>query len=83
MQLRLPEEARYGAIKLKELSREQCDDGCETVHYEVSAMKESDYKRFIAEYKENYGKSDFDLQKHFQAREAATLKRTITYCFKY
>ncbi len=54
----------------------------EKVSYEVSAMKESDYASFIQEYKDNFEKSDFDMEGHFKRRKEATLKREIVYFFK-
>jgi len=45
-------------------------------------MKETIYANFINEYKENYGKKDFDLTAHFKAREAATLTREVTQWFE-
>jgi len=81
MNMTLEEEERYGAINLTELKREKFD-GFEKVVYEISAMKERDYKIFIAEYKEKNGEADFDMSQHFQRRKEATLKREVIYWFK-
>ncbi len=84
MQMTLPEEQRYGGINLNETAREtRTIEGrsCDIVTYEVTAMRESDYARFIEEYKEGYGKDGFDITAHFEARKAATLHREITLCF--
>ena len=51
------------------------------VTYTVTAMKESLYNAFVDEYKEGYGKADFDLADHFERRKEATLERKITYWF--
>lgn len=84
MQMTLPPEQRYGGINLNELQREERtieEKTYDIVTYEVTAMKESDYARFIEEYKEGYGKEDFDITAHFESRKAATLHREITFCF--
>jgi len=81
MNMTLEENERYGAINLNELSREKIN-GLEKVTYEISAMKELEYKVFIAEYKENLEKSDFDMNDHFNRRKEATLKREVIHWFK-
>ncbi len=84
MHMTLPDDQRYGGINLNELSREEKvieNRYYDIVSYEVTAMKESDYARFIEAYKEGYGKDDFDISAHFEARKAATLIRKITLYF--
>jgi hypothetical protein len=84
MHLTLPKEKRYGSINLNELSRKRLERSgkiLECVSYRIDAMKESDYETFIEEYKQGYGKPDFDLDDHFQRRKAATITRTITFWF--
>jgi len=81
MNMTLEEEERYGAINLTEVKREELD-GFEKVTYEISAMKERDYKIFIAEYKEKNGEADFDMSQHFQRRKEATLTREVIHWFK-
>ena len=81
MNMTLEEDERYGAINLSEISRES-DDEYEKVTYEISAMKELTYKKFIAEYKENSEKPDFDMTEHFNRRKEATLRREVDYWFK-
>ena len=81
MSLTQPVENRYGGINLKELSKESID-GLEKVVFEISAIKEDLYKELIKEYKEGYGKSDFDMKSHFQKREDQTIKRTEEFWFK-
>jgi hypothetical protein len=82
MNMTLDDEARYSAINLQELSREKIDGVYDKVTYEISAMKETEYKAFIAEYKENSGKAGFDMSGHFERRKEATLKREVIHWFK-
>jgi hypothetical protein len=85
MNMTLDPEERYGSINLNELSREAIEENgaCfDKVNYEISAMKETVYSEFINEYKERYGKEDFDLQKHFSQRKEETLTRVVTYWFE-
>jgi len=82
MAMTLSEEERYGSINLTEKSRDVVDDSYHKVVYKVTAMKEHLYKTFINEYKEQHGKKDFDMQKHFKQREEATLTREVVYWFK-
>jgi hypothetical protein len=84
MHMMLPEEERYGGINLNEKTRESlCANNrvYELVTYEVTAMKERNYARFIDAYKEGYGQEDFDMDAHFRARKEATLTRSITLYF--
>jgi len=85
MNMTQDETSRYGSINANELSREEInvdDNKYHKITYEITAMKESTYKTFIKEYKENYGKKDFDLTGHFQKRKEATLRREVTHWFK-
>ena len=81
MNMTLEEDERYGAINLNELSR-VVEGEYEKVIYEISAMRELEYKKFIAEYKENSEKADFDMTEHFNRRKEATLKREVVYWFR-
>ncbi len=84
MNLTLPEEQRYGSINLNEKTREQIQENkkiYDKVLYEVSAMKENDYIHFINEYKEGYGKEDFNMEDHFRRRKEATLVRLVEHWF--
>ncbi len=81
MNMTLEEDERYGGIKLNELSRLSEGD-YDKVVYEISAIKELEYKSFIAEYKENLENPDFDMMGHFNRRKEATLKREVVYWFK-
>lgn len=82
MNMTLSDEERYSAINLQELSREKIDTNYDKVKYEISAIKETEYKQFIAEYKENSGNPSFDMSSHFARRKEATLKREVVHWFK-
>jgi len=85
MNMTLPEEERYGSINLNEKKRETIEKEGRVFHkvdYEISAMKESEYAKFIDEYKEGYGKDSFDMEAHFQRRKEATLIRQEPYWFE-
>jgi len=82
MNMTLEEDERYSAINLEELSRERVDDVYDKVVYEISAIKEREYKVFIAEYKENSDNPTFNMSKHFAKRKEATLKREVIHWFK-
>ncbi|SFZ98180.1 hypothetical protein MNB_SV-5-737 [hydrothermal vent metagenome] len=85
MNMTQDKEDRYGSINVNETSREQVKEDVyiyEKVTYVITAMKEDIYAEFIDEYKEKYGKDDFDLDEHFRKRKEATLTRTITYWFE-
>ena len=79
------ETSRYGSINVNELTREEIaldENKYHKVSYEITAIKELLYTAFIKEYKENYGKKDFNLTEHFKKRKAATLRREVTHWFK-
>jgi len=80
MNITQPESDRYGGIDLQEIEREQMGD-LERIRYRVTGIPEAKYNAFIDEYKEGYGKEDFDLSDHFARRKAATLTREIEYWF--
>ena len=76
---------RYGSINVNEISRESVNEQGFIYHkviYEITAMKDEDYTSFINEYKEGYGKDDFDLSDHFKRRKEKTLSRTVKYWFE-
>ncbi len=81
MNMTLAEDERYGAINLNEISRES-EGEYEKVTYEISAIKELEYKEFIDEYKEHSENPNFDMNEHFNRRREATLKREVVYWFK-
>jgi len=85
MNMTLNKTERYSSINLNELSRETIEENdkrFDKVTYEISAMKESTYTTFINEYKEEYGKESFDLQKHFERRKEETLTKIVNYWFE-
>ncbi len=84
MNMTLPKEKRYGSINVNERTREEINEEGRLLHhvtYEVTGMKESDYAAFINEYKEGYGKEEFDMESHFRRRKEATLTRTVSHWF--
>jgi len=84
MNMTLPEENRYGSINVNESVREEVNKNGRVFHhitYEITGIKESDYAAFIDEYKEGYGKEDFDMESHFRRRKEATLTRKVSYWF--
>ena len=85
MHMTLKESERYGSINLNEKNREQVkEEGFiyDKVTYEITAIKENVYDAFINEYKEGYGKENFDLTDHFKRRKEATLNRVVTHWFE-
>ena len=85
MSMTVDEENRYGSINLNEVSREQISVAnllYDKVNYEVTAMNEKVYASFINEYKEGYGKDNFDLEEHFKRRKEKTLRREVTHWFE-
>jgi predicted small secreted protein len=81
MNMTLSEDERYGSINLHEISSKK-DGLFEKIEYEISAMKESDYKVFIQDYKDNFDNNNFDLEGHFNKRKKATIKRKVIHWFK-
>ena len=71
----------FSGINVKEISRNEMGE-IERVEYEITAMPEKRYADFIEEYKEGYGKDDFDLEDHFRRRDAETIRRVINLYFK-
>ena len=85
MNITQEQENRYGAINANERVREEIrseESIFNKVTYEITAMKEDLYNAFIKEYKEGYGKEDFDLNDHFKRREEATLTREVIHYFE-
>ncbi len=85
MNMTLQKEERYGSINVNEINREELKTDELIYHkvtYEITAMKEDIYAAFISEYKEGYGKEDFDLNDHFKRRKEATLNRVLTHWFE-
>ena len=85
MNITQEQENRYGGINANERAREESrsEEGIfNKVTYEITAMKEDLYTAFIKEYKEGYGKEEFDLNKHFKRRQEATLTREVVHYFE-
>jgi len=85
MNMTQEKEDRYGSINVNEFKREEIYIDSLVYHkvtYTISAMQESTYNQFINEYKENYGKEDFDLEVHFNKRKATTLIREVIHWFE-
>ena len=76
---------RYAGINVNETAREQSRDNRDVfdkVTYKTTAIQETLYNAFIKEYKEGYGKEEFDLSAHFKKREKSTLTRNTTHYFQ-
>lgn len=77
MNLTLEEGNRYGGINLTQVEHKEFE--IENIKYnlvtfKITAMKEKIYNNFIQEYKDSYGKKEFDLEKHFQQRKKNTVE---------
>jgi hypothetical protein len=84
MSLALPEEKKYGSINVQESGRESITKDkitYEVVSFSITAMLKSVYAQFIQEYKDGYGKNDFDIEGHFQQREENTIRRDVKFWF--
>ena len=76
---------RYAGINANEKSREEVkveNTLFDKVTYNITAIKEDLYNKFIKEYKEGYGKEEFDLNNHFNRRREATVSRNIVHYFE-
>jgi hypothetical protein len=76
---------RYGGINSNESSRDVSKETTaiyNEVQYEITAIKENLYNAIIKEYKEGYGKEEFDLNEHFRRRKEATLTRETIHYFE-
>jgi hypothetical protein len=85
MNITQEEAHRYGAINANETAREAQGTDLtifDEVSYDITGIKEAPFKAFIKEYKEGYGKEDFDLNAHFERRKEATLTREVTHYFE-
>jgi hypothetical protein len=85
MNITQDEEHRYAGINANELQRERVESNeliYDKVSYEISAIKEGIYTKFIKEYKKGYGKEEFDISEHFKRRKEATLTREVIYYFE-
>ncbi len=79
------EENRYAGINLTLLDRKKIildTQDYDLFTFEISAMKESDYSKFIKDYKEGYGKESFNVSAHFEERKRSTIFREVDYWFQ-
>lgn len=77
MNLTLDEQNRYAGINVTQVESKEFEienKKYDLVTFKISAIKEKEYNDFIQEYKDNYGKEDFDLKKHFDNRAKATIE---------
>ncbi len=80
MNMTLDENDRYAGINLT-LKEQKNIKNYTVVTFKISAIKESKYAQFIKEYKDGYGKKDFDLAAHFNNRKKHTLNIESDYWF--
>ena len=86
MSLTLEDGYGYSGLNLKELQNQELiinKENYEKITFEISGMNEKIYKKFIKEYKDGYGKNDFDLEDHFKRRKENTIIRNEDYWFKF
>jgi hypothetical protein len=84
MNLTLQEDERYGGIAVDFVESKKFEIDSKTydiVTLKITAMPEKLYANFIQEYKEGYGKNDFDMQGHFDRRKEATIDRIVDFWF--
>lgn len=74
------EEERYSGINPSIKNIEKIRDFTK-VDFEISAIKKRIYDELIKEYKDGYGKKEFDIEKHFKKRKSATLHVDMTCWF--
>ena len=77
MNLTLEEDTRYGGINLSQLEHKTIElenKEYQVLTFKITAIREKEYNNFIQEYKDNFGKKEFDLDKHFKQRESSTIK---------
>ena len=84
MNLTLEKDKRYGAINvsIKSHTKSNIDNiNYDVVTCNIKAMKEDIYAKFIKEYKDGYGKKEFDLSEHFNRRKDSTILRVVEFWF--
>ncbi|MCV6606929.1 MAG: hypothetical protein OIF32_01860, partial [Campylobacterales bacterium] len=87
MNLVKEEEDRYAGINvspIKVVEMAVNNVNYDVATFKISGMRETKYSEFIQEYKDNYGKKEFNLEGHFERRKEATLERTVDFwlCWK-
>jgi len=86
MNLTLDEDTRYAGINVTQLEHKEFkieNDKYDILTFKVAGIKEKEYNNFIQEYKENFGKKEFDLDKHFKLREESTIKIESDFWFNF
>lgn len=84
MNLTLEEEERFGGINanFEESKKLKIENKTyDVITFKISGMHEKTYAKFIKEYKDGYGKKEFDLAKHFKDREENTITRYEDFWF--
>jgi hypothetical protein len=84
MNFALNQSERYGGVVLNLQSKDTIfEEGrvFTLATFKISAMNERVYADFIKEYKDNYGKKEFNLVDHFKRRKDQTIIRIIDYWF--
>jgi len=84
-QIEMSEKSAYRGINVNEKSRESISNDnklFEKVTYEITAMREEDYNKFVQEYKDGYENNELDLNDHFKRRKEATLTREVYHYFE-
>ncbi|MBD3790370.1 MAG: hypothetical protein IE885_08450 [Campylobacterales bacterium] len=85
MNMTIKADERFGSINLSEIAREETKQNGTVFHkvtYSVTAIKESLYNQFIEEYKQGFGKEDFDITAHFNRRKEATITLPLIHWFE-
>jgi len=84
MNLTLEKEDRYGGINIsiENIIQKKVDNiSYDVVSCNIKAIKEDIYSKFIKEYKDGYGKKEFDLSNHFKRRKDNTIIREVEFWF--
>ncbi len=75
------EDERFGGINPSIKSIEEVG-GFVKVTFSIEAMRKNIYNELINEYKEGYGKADFDIAAHFEKRKQASIKEDMICYFQ-
>lgn len=84
MNLTLEEDDRFAGINVTLTEQKEFEIENKTydvVTFKITAIKEKLYADFIQEYKDNYGKKEFDLDAHFKRRSANTIELISDFWF--
>ena len=80
MNIMQEESNRYSGLNVHIENEEEMredDIKYKIISFKITATQIEQNNAFIKEYKENYGKAEFDLTQHFAKRKEATITRTI------